>query len=106
MYTPHKGDIIKIHHWHGVVLNVFTDAEGGTVLQVQTVRNVFRGYGAEFIELAVAPDSIQPAGQDDLDKEIAYFTQMREMGLTRMLAAVADNGQQAAVNNQSLTIDH
>lgn len=88
MYIPKKGDIIRIHNWHGVVLNVFTDETGGRVLQVQTVRNVFRGYGPEFIEMAVAPDSIKPANRDDLDKEIKHFTKMREIGLNKMLEVI------------------
>ena len=86
-----KGDIVKIHNWHGVVLNVFRDDTGGQVLQVQTVRNVFRGYGPEFIEVAVAPDAIEPASRDALDKEIKHFTKMREIGLNKMLEAIAQN---------------
>lgn len=91
MYEPKKGDIIKIHQWHGVILNVFEDEVGGQVLQVQTVRNVFRGYGPEFIELAIAPDSIKPASRADLDKEIKHFTKMREIGLNRMLAIITSD---------------
>ena len=44
-YIPKAGDIIKMHNWHGVVIKVFkNEDETGTVLQVQTARNVFRGY--------------------------------------------------------------
>ena len=88
MYTPKTGDIMKIHNWHGVILNIFTNEQDGKVLQVQTVRNVFRGYGPEFIEMAVAPDAIKLATKDDLDKEIAYITKIREIGLNKMLAVI------------------
>lgn len=84
-YQPKAGDIIKMHSWHGVVLKVFTSETGQTVLQVQTARNVFRGYPAEFIELDIAPEAITPATRADLDKEISYLQQMREVGLKQML---------------------
>ena len=90
MYEPIVGDIIKIHNWHGVVLNVFRDAVGDTVLQVHTVRNVFRGYGPEFIELSIAPDAVARASREDLEREITHFTKLREVGLQRMLSAVQE----------------
>lgn len=88
-YHPKVGDIIKMHSWHGVVLKVFTNPEGGTVLQVQTARNVFRGYPPEFIEIEAAPNAITPATRADLETEIRYLQRMREIGLQQMLAAVA-----------------
>ncbi len=87
-YQPEVGDIIKMHVWHGVVLNVFTSQTGGTVLQVQTARNVFRGYPPEYIEVEAAPDSITPASKADLEQEIAYLQQMRDTGLQQMLASI------------------
>ena len=84
-YQPKAGDIIKMHSWHGVVLSVFTNDTGQTVLQVQTARNVFRGYPPEFIELSLAPDAVTPASRADLEKEISYLQQMREVGLKQML---------------------
>jgi|GEM_PF-1268117 len=91
-----KGDIVKIHKWHEVVLNVFLDDAGGQVLQVQTVRNVFRGYGPEFIEMAVTPDAIELASREDLDKEIRYFTKMREIGLNKMLEVITQDSPSLA----------
>ena len=84
-YQPEVGDVIKIHSWHGVVLNVFTNEKGGTALQVQTARNVFRGYPPEFIELDVAPESINPANRADLEQEVQYLHRMREIGLQQMM---------------------
>ncbi len=89
VYHPKAGDVIKMHSWHGVVLKVFTNAEGGAVLQVQTARNVFRGYPPEFIEIEAAPNAITPATRADLETEIRYLQRMREIGLQQMLAAVA-----------------
>jgi len=87
-YQPKAGDIIKMHSWHGVVLNVFSSDAGQIVLQVQTARNVFRGYPPEFIELTIAPEAVTPATLADLEKEISYLQQMREMGLKQMLDGI------------------
>jgi hypothetical protein len=89
-YQPKAGDIIKMHSWHGVVLKVFTNEAEGTVLQVQTARNVFRGYPPEFIEVDAAPEAITPATQADLEEEIKYLQRMREVGLQQMLNAVGE----------------
>lgn len=69
-YQSKVGDIIKMHSWHGVVLDVFTNEAGGTVLRVRTARNVFRGYPPEFIEVDLAREAITPASRADLEKEI------------------------------------
>lgn len=87
-YQPRVGDIIKMQWWHGVVLKVFTDEAGGTVLQVQTVRNVFRGYGPEFIEVDIAPGAISPATRADLEREINQLQEARESGLRKMFEAI------------------
>jgi hypothetical protein len=44
-YNPQVGHIIKMRSWHGVVLDVFKNEAGKTVIQVQTVRNIFRKLG-------------------------------------------------------------
>lgn len=90
-YQPQVGDIIKMQWWHGVVLKVFTNEAGGTVLQVQTARNVFRGYGPEFIEVEVAPEAITPATQADLEQEIKQLQAMREVGLQKMFEAIRES---------------
>jgi hypothetical protein len=89
-YQPKAGDIVKMHSWHGVVLKVFTNEAGGTVLQVQTARNVFRGYPPEFIEVDVNPAAVTPATRIDLEEEIKHLQQMREVGLQQMLNAVEE----------------
>jgi hypothetical protein len=92
-YKPKVGDIIKMHAWHGVVLNVFSSETGRTVLQVQTARNVFRGYPPEFIEVEAAPDAISPATRQDLEAEIDYLQRMREVGLRQMLDSIKVEAQ-------------
>lgn len=84
-YQPKAGDVIKMHSWHGVVLKVFVNDTGGTVLQVQTVRNVFRGYPPEFIEIEAAPEAIAQATRTDLEAEIDYWQRIREIGLKQMM---------------------
>ncbi len=90
-YCPKIGDIIKMHTWHGVVLNVFINESGGTVLQVQTARNVFRGYPPEFIEVEAAPDSITPAARTDLEQEVQHLQRMRQIGLKQMMDSIKLN---------------
>ncbi len=59
--------------WHGVVLDVFKNDAGKTILQVHTVRNIFRRLGPEFIEFDLAPDMISPATIDDIRAEIKHY---------------------------------
>ncbi len=89
-YQPKVGDIIKMHSWHGVVLDIFKSETGGTVLRVQTARNVFRSFPPEFIQVDLAPDAITPASREELDREIAFLQEMRELGLQQMLSAIQD----------------
>jgi len=70
MYVPQIGDIIKIRSWHGLVLDIFQNQTGHTILRVQTVRNIFRKLGPELIELDLAPDQITLATVQDLQKEL------------------------------------
>jgi hypothetical protein len=70
------------------VLKVFTGEAEGTVLQVQTARNVFRGYPPEFIEVDLAPDAVTPATRADLEREIQHLQRMREIGLQQMLDGI------------------
>lgn len=89
MYIPQKGSIIKMHTWHGVVLDVFTNSTGGVVLKVQTVRNVFRKLPPELIELEAAPGSITPATHADLKAEIERHSQMQRNAIEALLNAAA-----------------
>ncbi len=76
VYIPQMGDIIKMRSWHGIVLDVFQNQTGHTILRVQTVRNIFRKLGPELIELDLAPDQITLAIVHDLQKEIELHRQM------------------------------
>ena len=77
-YLPKSGDIIKMRAWHGIVLDVFQNELGQTVLRVQTVRNIFRKLGPELIEIDIAPDQITPATREDLLNEIALHQKMQK----------------------------
>ena len=77
-YLPKPGDIIKMRAWHGIVLDVFQNELGQTVLRVQTVRNIFRKLGPELIEIDIAPDQITPATREDLLNEIALHQKMQK----------------------------
>jgi len=83
------GSIVKIHNWHGVVLETHYDENGNlSVLQVQTVRNIFRGYGPEYIDIRLQPDAVEPATLADLQQEIETHHRLLDGALNRMLAAV------------------
>ena len=77
-YLLKSGDIIKMRAWHGIVLDVFQNELGQTVLRVQTVRNIFRKLGPELIEIDIAPDQIIPATREDLLNEIALHQKMQK----------------------------
>jgi hypothetical protein len=86
---PQPGDIIKMRAWHGIVMDVFRNEMGRTVLQVQTVRNIFRKPGPELIEVDLAPDQITPATPEDLLNEIALHQKMQAEAIDQFLSQLA-----------------
>jgi hypothetical protein len=76
--------------WHGIVLDVFQNEEGRTVLRVQTVRNIFRKLGPELIEVDIAPDQSTPATLEDLRQEIALHQKMQNEALDQFLSYLKD----------------
>ena len=87
-YIPQKGDVIKIHHWHGVVLAVYTAETGQTILKVQTARNVFRKLPPELIELTNDPAAIAPATVADLMAEVEQHRRVQNSAIEALLAAI------------------
>jgi hypothetical protein len=87
-YLPKSGDIIKMRAWCGIVLDVFKNEMGHTVLRVQTVRNIFRKLGPELIEVDIAPDQIIPATRQDLLNEIALHQKMQNEVIEQFLDQV------------------
>ena len=96
---PRVGDIIKMRSWHGVVLDVFTNNVGRTILRVQTVRNVFRRLNPEFIEFDLAPDTISQATIDDLYTEIERYQEFLDESITELIAKTKENGKADSVVN-------
>ena len=87
-YRPKVGDIIKMRSWHGIVLDVYHNQAGKTILQVQTIRNIFRKLGPEFIQLDLAPEHISPATLEDLQQEIALHQEMQTRALDDLLSHI------------------
>lgn len=85
-YHPKVGDVIKMRSWHGIVLDVYRNEAGKTVLQVQTIRNIFRKLGPELIEVDLAPEHIVPATIEDLHQEIALHREIQESALEKFLS--------------------
>ena len=75
-YLPKVGEIIKMRSWHGIVLEVYRNEAGKTVLQVQTVRNIVRKPGPELIEVDLAPEHIVPVSLEELRQEISLHQEM------------------------------
>jgi hypothetical protein len=84
-YIPKVGDIIRMRSWHGVVLAVYKGEAGGTILRVQTVRNIFRKLSPEFIELDLATEHITPATLDELQQEIEQHRAVQNNALETLL---------------------
>ncbi len=83
------GDVIKIHNWHGVVLETHFDESGTlSILKVQTARNLFRGYGPEYIDVRLDREAVMPASSVALQEEIETHRRMLEGAVRRMLAGV------------------
>ena len=85
------GDVVKIHNWYGVVLETHFDDNGSlSVIRVQTARNIFRGYGPEYVDIRLQPEAIQPAALADLQEEIATHQRLLSGALTRLLATAQE----------------
>lgn len=83
------GDVVRIQNWHGVVLETHFDSRGEiSVIQVQTVRNIFRGFGPEYIDIRLNPDAVRLATMADLEKEILTHQRMLDGAIECLLANV------------------
>ena len=92
---PQVGQIIRLRSWHGVVLDVFTDEVGKTILRVQTVRNVFRRLNPEFIEFDLAPEAIEAASLEDLQAEVASYEAVLQQSIRELVDHAKRNGGSA-----------
>lgn len=80
------GDVVQIHNWYGVVLETHFDEAGAlSVIRVQTARNVFRGYGPEYIDVRLDPDAIKPATRADLEREVQTHRRLLDGAVERLL---------------------
>jgi hypothetical protein len=75
-----------------VVLDVFTNEVGKTILRVQTVRNVFRRLNPEFIEFDLAPDAIEEASLEELQGEVARYQGMLQQSIRDLVSYATKNG--------------
>ena len=89
---PQVGEIIRLRSWHGVVLDVFTNEVGKTILRVQTVRNIFRRLNPEFIEFDVAPAAIEAASLEELEAEVANYEEVLQESLRELVSHAKRNG--------------
>ena len=92
---PQVGQIIRLRSWHGVVLDVFTNEVGKTILRVQTVRNVFRRLTPEFIEFDLAPEAIEAASLEDLQAEVASYEAVLQQSIRELVDRAKRNGGSA-----------
>lgn len=81
-----QGDVVRIHNWHGVVLETHFDESGAlSVIRVQTARNLFRGYGPEYIDVRLDPEAVSLAALADLEQEIETHRRLLESAVGRLL---------------------
>ena len=85
------GDVLKIHNWYGVVLEVHRDVLTGevSVLRVQTTRNVLRGYGPEYMDIRMNPEAVQIGTMDELVRDLEERKQLSLRLEKQMLQSVA-----------------
>ena len=80
------GQLVKLHNSYcAVVLDKYVSQNGGVILRVQTLRNVWRGFKAELIDTTVAPQGIYPATMQDVQAEIESHQAVIAKGLVEML---------------------
>ena len=75
------------------MLDVFTNDAGKTILRVQTVRNFFRRLNPEFIELDLAPDTVEVASLDDLQAELASYEAVLQQSIRELVSHVCAERQ-------------
>ena len=86
-----EGQVIKMHNWYAVILAVHFAEDGElSLLQVQTARNIFRGFGPEFIDVRLNTTAVQPASLADLEQEIKQHKQLQESALHRLYAQIIE----------------
>lgn len=85
------GQLIKLHNSYcAVVLDKYVSQNGGVILRVQTLRNVWRGFKAELIDTTVAPQGIYPATMEDVQAEIESHQAVIAKGLVDMLGEAVE----------------
>lgn len=84
------GSVVKIHSWHGVVLEIHYDTQNRlSIIQVQTARNIFRGYGPEYLDVRLMPEAIELASLADLQQEIETHRRLLNGAVERMIGAAS-----------------
>lgn len=80
------GDVVRVHSWHGVVLETNYDESGAlSVVRIQTVRNVFRGYGPEYIDVRLDAEAVVPAELANLQQEIETHRRLLDGAVERLI---------------------
>ncbi|MFZ1395882.1 MAG: hypothetical protein WAS33_03240 [Candidatus Promineifilaceae bacterium] len=84
------GDVLKLHNGYGVVLETHYDTQNHlSIIQVQTARNIFRGYGPEYLDVRLMPEAIELASLADLQQEIETHRLLLNGAIERLLDAVS-----------------
>ncbi|MBK8904506.1 MAG: hypothetical protein IPM53_25230 [Anaerolineaceae bacterium] len=84
------GSVVKIHSWHGVVLETHYDDQNRlSIIQMQTARNIFRGFGPEYLDVRLMPEAIELASLTDLQQEIDTHQRLLNGAIAQLLDAVS-----------------
>jgi len=79
-----KGDIVKVHLWHGVVVNLYQSEGCDEIIEVWFVKNVFKMQRTEFLPLPA--EGLEPATMEGLQKEINDLMVGLHHNLEKLLA--------------------
>jgi len=82
-----KGDIVKVHLWHGVIVDVYRSGDK-EIAEVWFVKNIFKMQQPEFLPAA----GLEPATLDGLLKEINVLTVGLERSVEQLRLLAARSG--------------
>ena len=80
-----------------VVDHIILQSKGGLTRRVQTARNMFRGYGPEYIDVRLDADAVVLAKLIDLQQEIETHRRLLDGAVKQMLDTAHQTHPQSTV---------
>ncbi len=93
-YKPAQGDIVKVGHWNGVVLDaLLSSTTGNTIFKILFVKNAFKQQAPELLELETLNEmggGVSLSTRAALDLEIAQYRKAIEIRLGELEALLPE----------------